>query len=168
MESKTFEIKLRDARPDELEDISKILVAAYQEYKKFMPAERWNEYRSDMVDVRSRVADSQLIVAEVTDQIIGTVTLYPRGSNHGWPEGWAGVRLLAVRPDYRGHGFGRALMEECIRRCRELGIKTIGLHTTELMKVARDMYERIGFKRVPEYDFHPAPGIVVFAYRFDL
>jgi len=167
MESKTFKMKLRDARPDELEDVSKVLVAAYQEYKKFVPADRWDWYRNDMMDVRGRMADSELIVAEGSKQIVGTVTLYPRGSSNGWPEDWAGVRLLAVHPDYRGRGIGRALMEKCVRRCRERNTTTIGLHTTELMKVARGMYERIGFKRVSKFDFHPAPDSVVFAYRLD-
>lgn len=59
-------------------------------------------------------------------------------------------------------------MDECIRRCRERGIKTIGLHTTDIMEVARAMYERMGFERVPEFDFHPASHIVVMAYRLDL
>ena len=145
MESHNIEIKLRDGRPDELEQVAKLLVAAYQEYKDFMPGERWDWYCNDMIDIRSRMADSELIVAEVRNKIAGTVTLYPKGSNNGWPASWAGIRLLAVHPDYRGRGIGRALIEECIRRCQEQATKTIGLHTTELMKVARAMYERIGF-----------------------
>lgn len=36
------------------------------------------------------------------------------------------------------------------------------------MHVAKGMYERMGFIRIPEYDFHPAPGVVVMAYRLDL
>jgi ribosomal protein S18 acetylase RimI-like enzyme len=56
-------------------------------------------------------------------------------------------------------------MQECVRRCRDRGIKTIALHTTEVMEVARGMYERMGFARIPEHDFHPAPGVVVMAYR---
>ena len=120
------------------------------------------------MDVRGRMAHSNLFIAEVDNRIVGTVTLYSHGSSQGWPEDWAGIRLLAVHPDYREHGIGRALMEECLRRCRRLGITTIGLHSTELMEVARRMYERMGFKRVPEFDFHPDPKRVVFAYRFDL
>jgi GNAT superfamily N-acetyltransferase len=168
MESHNIEIKLRDARPGELEHVAKLLVAAYQEYEEFMQADRWDWYRNDMINVRSRIPDSELIVAEVRNKIAGAVTLYPQGSNNGWPAGWAGIRLLAVDPDFRGRGIGRGLMEECIRRCRERGTKTIGLHTTEIMKVARAMYEQMGFKRTPEFDFHPAPDTVVFAYRFDL
>ena len=69
---------------------------------------------------------------------------------------------------YRELGIGRALMEECLRRCRDSATRTVGLHTTEQMAVARDMYERMGFVRVPAFDFHPAPGVVVMAYRLDL
>ncbi len=59
-------------------------------------------------------------------------------------------------------------MNECFRRCREKGITKVGLHTTEIMDVARRMYERMGFVRVIEFDFHPRPGVVVMAYRLDL
>jgi ribosomal protein S18 acetylase RimI-like enzyme len=91
-----------------------------------------------------------------------------RSFPEAWPLGWAVVRLLAVDPAYRGQGIGHALMEECIRRCRQSKITTIGLHTTEIMDVARQMYEKMGFVRFPESDFHPAPGITVMAYRLQL
>ncbi len=75
---------------------------------------------------------------------------------------------MAVRPDARGLGIGKALMDECLRRCRQLAVPTLGLHTTELMNVARQMYERMGFVRVPEYDFQQGSGMVIMAYRLDL
>jgi ribosomal protein S18 acetylase RimI-like enzyme len=161
-------ITLRNAQSGEFKLVSRLLVAAYQQYEKSMPPDSWIWYRNDMSDVQSRMADSELIIAEIDNHIAGAVTLYPQGADNGWPEGWAGIRLLAVHPDYRGQGIGRALMEECIRRCRERGTKTLGLHTTELMKVAREMYERMGFKRTTEFDFHPTPDNVVYAYRLDL
>jgi ribosomal protein S18 acetylase RimI-like enzyme len=59
-------------------------------------------------------------------------------------------------------------MQECIRRARLLGATCLNLHTTDMMQVAKGMYERMGFVRVPELDFHPDPNIVVKAYRLDL
>jgi GNAT superfamily N-acetyltransferase len=162
---------LREARSDELDDISLLIRDAYQQYENSLPPEAWKSYVEDMMDVRGRLSESQLIVAETDGQLAGAVTLYLEAEHsiqEGWPSGWAGIRLLAVRPAYRGRGIGRALMEECIRRCRNQGIVTIGLHTTEIMEVARRMYESMGFVRVPEFDFHPTPGVVVMAYRLDL
>ena len=123
------------------------------------------------MDVRTRINESELILAEFDGQLVGTVTFYLNAGNSSmqWlPKGWAGVRLLAVHPAYRRRGIGLALMEECVRRCRNKGISTIGLHTTEMMEVARRMYERMGFVRVSEYDFYPRPTVVVMAYRLDL
>ena len=162
---------LREARSDELDNVSLLIRAANQQYENFLPPEAWKFYLKDMMDVRSRLHKSQLIVAELDGQLAGTVTLHldaEHSSLEGWPNGWAGIRLLAVHPTYRGRGIGRALMEECIRRCRKQGIATIGLHTTEMMDVARRMYEKMGFVRVPELDVHPGPGVVVMAYRLDL
>lgn len=165
------ELHIRDALVEELDEVSKLLKVAYQQYKTSIPKPIWKAYLEDIMDVRSRLPVSQLIVAEVDKRLVGTVTLFLGESPDAeqvWPEGWAGIRLLAVHPAYRGKGVGRALMEECIRRCRRRGITTVGLHTTKLMEIARRMYERMGFKRVPKGDFHPRPSVVVMAYRLDL
>lgn len=168
---KNTNLKIRDARPEEMDEVSQLLKEAYRQYEKFMPPDRWAAYLENIMDVRSRLGAAELIVAEVNGRLAGAVTLYleaASSSEEGWPQGWAGIRLLAVHPAYRSQGIGRALMEECIRRSREKSISTIGLHTTELMDVARKMYERMGFRRAPEYDFHPAPEITVMAYRLEI
>ena len=149
-------LNVRDARAEELDEVSILLRDAYQQYEKYLPHEAWEYYLEDIMNVRNRLGVAELIVAELEGRLVGSVTLYMDGSRafpDGWPEGWAGIRLLAVHPAYRRHGIGRALMEECLRRCREQGVLTIGLHTTEIMETARRMYERMGFVRVPEFDF---------------
>lgn len=161
---------IRDARDEDLDRVSLLIRDAYAEYQSFFPAESWQSYLEDIMDVRSRLSDSELMVAELHGQVVGTVTLYLNGSlsREEWPSDWAGIRLLAVHPAFRGRGIGRALMEECVRRCRERKVKTIGLHTVEVMAVALKMYEDMGFLRVPEYDFHPRPSTTVMAYRLRL
>ena len=163
--------RVRDAKVEDLDYVALLIRDAYQEYQANFPPEVWEGYARDIMDVRSRLDISELIVAENAGGLVGAVTFYPNASpsdQGGWPPGWTGVRLLAVHPDARGMGVGRVLMDECLRRSRQIGARTLGLHTTELMAVARGMYERMGFVRVPEFDFHPAPGAVVMAYRLDL
>ncbi len=165
------DIKTRDARIDELDSVSKLLEESYREYSSLVPVEAWEPYRQDILDVRGRLRDSDLIVAELDGNLVGAVTLYLHGSpSLPWPEGWAGIRLLGVLPGVRKKGVGVALMNECVRRCRDAGLKTIGLHTTTAMAVARRLYERMGFVRVPQYDFAPEDGdeVIVMAYRLDI
>jgi len=169
-------VNVRDARSEELGQVALLMRDAYQEYRTSFPAEVWEGYLRDIMDVRSRIGISELIVAErgrpeEGARLVGAVTFYPDASQserERWPSGWAGLRLLSVPPEARGMGIGRVLMDECLRRSRRLGVPTLGLHTTEIMSVAREMYERMGFVRVPEFDLHPRPQVVIMAYRLDL
>lgn len=171
----TEAVDIREARSDEPDRVAELLVACYEQYAP-PPASRWRKawegYQVELADVKSRLDRSTLIVAEADGRLVGTVTFYPpRGEEQvgeGWPAGWASIRLLGVHPLARGRSIGRALTEECLRRARALGAPAIGLHTTAMMNVAREMYERMGFRRVPEHDIPVAPGIVAIGYRFDL
>ncbi len=78
------------------------------------------------------------------------------------------VRLLAVAPGIRGQGIGRALVEACIARARQSGASEIGLHTSDTMQSAKQLYERMGFVRVPADDFFPNGAELVMAYRLRL
>jgi GNAT superfamily N-acetyltransferase len=171
IEPKYNSVRIRDARSQELHEISGLIFEAYKEYAIFLSAAGWRHYARDITDVESRLPVSELIVAEVQGPLVGAVTLFRGHSLSGpdtWPASWAGIRLLAVHPDSRGHGIGRALMEECLHRCRESGVATVGLHTVGFMEIARRMYEQMGFVRISEYDYEPAAGITVLAYRMDL
>ncbi len=170
------DVVIRRARADELDEVAEITLAAYDEYmpdEASSPARRTSfaEYRTDLADVAGRVERGAVVlVAERDGRIVGTVSYFPPGSDNsgeGWPASHAGIRLLGVIPKERGKGIGRMLTEECIRRAKEAGAPAIGLHTTELMWIARDMYERMGFIRVPEYDFS-VPELLIAAYRLPL
>jgi len=167
-DAKRETFKIRDARAEELDAVAAVMAAAYEQYEPAFPSEGWRAYANDIANVRSRLKEAELIVAVRGGQVAGAVTFYPDGSVQGWPRAWASIRLLAVHPDSRGLGVGRALTQECIRRCRERRIATVGLHTTEAMSVARRMYERMGFKRAPEFDFQPSREVAVMAYRQEL
>ncbi|MGH2721533.1 MAG: GNAT family N-acetyltransferase [Actinomycetota bacterium] len=172
--SGTRSFLLRDAREEELDAASALMRAAYAPLFEDVPPEHRevvDGYLEDIGDVWSRLRDAELIVAEEDGRLVGAVTFFPDGpsaENGGWPQGWAGIRLLAVLPEARRRGIGWALTEECLRRARATGAAAMGLHTTEFMAVAKAMYERMGFERVPEYDFHPDSGTHVLAYTLPL
>ncbi len=170
--SSAADLRIRNALPEELDRAAAVMAESYAEYAESFPAEAFAAYRESILDVRSRLPDSELIVAEIEGDIAGAVTFYSDGTKtggaNGWPQGWAGLRLLAVHPERRSLGIGRALTEECMDRCRALGIPTLGLHSTGPMAVAREMYLRMGFRRVPEFDHNPGSERVVMAFRIDV
>jgi len=166
------ELLIRDARPGDRDRIREVTLAAYQEYAAQMP-ELWEGYRQNIVATLARVESAEQIVAERDDTIVATVLLYPprrvrppggESMEMPWPE----VRLLAVAPAARGQGIGAALMQECVRRARGAGTGALSLHTTDLMQTAVRMYERMGFVRDSELEFHRASGLTAKGFRLAL
>jgi predicted N-acetyltransferase YhbS len=165
------ELHIRDARAHDHEAIREVTLSAYQEYAVFMQV-HWENYPRDILATLANVEPAEQIVAEQDDSIVGTVLLYPAGTVLTAPNGasvtltWPEIRLLAVAPARRGHGIGAALVRECMQRARQSGAAAVTLHTSDMMQVAMSMYERMGFVRALELDFHPAPGITIKGYRY--
>ncbi len=162
-------VHIREARPEEFGTILDVTRAAYEQYAADMPAERWDGYMQNMADTIMQNGSVARIVAERDERIVGSVLLFPPGGPGGDEPM---VRLLAVAPEARQQGIARTLMDECLRRARQSGAATLVLHTTQMMAVAQQMYERMGFVRAPELDFHPDeadhPDVVVMGYRIRL
>jgi ribosomal protein S18 acetylase RimI-like enzyme len=89
------------------------------------------------------------------EALLGMVMLVPhtsparRFANDGESE----LHLLAVVPEARGHGVGRALVDAVMLAARELGSLRMLLWTQPTMQSAHRLYERAGFQRAPERDF---------------
>ncbi len=60
-------------------------------------------------------------------------------------DGEAYVFDIRVRPDRRGRGHGRAIMEAGEAECRSRGVTAIALNVFGGNTVARALYERLGF-----------------------
>ena len=157
---------IRLAREDELEAIASLIVDAYAEYAAHMSPDAWSTFANEIANVRGRINDAELFVAESDGRIVGAVTMFS-----GWrgaQEGTAGVRLLSVPPENRGSGVGRTLMEACIEQARQAGKSRIVLTTTQEMAIARDLTESLGFLRDPGLDHEPAPGVRYRGYALTL
>lgn len=76
-------------------------------------------------------------------EVVGNVSLRRSSSPGGWMVG-----NVAVRPDWRGQGIGRALTEAAVSTARERGASWVGLEVREDNDVARGLYERMGFTPV--------------------
>jgi GNAT superfamily N-acetyltransferase len=170
-------ISIRLGGSADFERARAVLRAAYTEYEVSFPAENWVPYLADILDLEGRAGESELLVAERDGAVVGCVSYFPPGGkasyptdavSEAWPSEWAAFRLLAVDPAARGSGVGRDLTVACIDRARAQKAAALGLHTTAPMSIARAMYERMGFERVPRYDFRPGPTVLVEAYRLRL
>ena len=160
------DVLIRDAAENEFGTIEDLVQAAYLEFRPLFPEDVWQAW---MDNIRKVIHSESglLLVVENQGKIAGVVKFFPQASRSGmghWPAGVAAIRILAVLPAARGQGYGTLLTEECLHRARELQISSIYLFTGEFMLVARHIYEKLGFQRVPEFDRQPGP----IAYCLDL
>jgi predicted N-acetyltransferase YhbS len=145
-------MEIRVARPDDYAAIGELTVDAYSAIN---PHAMRGDYDEELRDVSRRAKDCVVFVAVDDGEVIGSVTYVP---GPGTPMSEfddadaAGIRMLAVAVRRQGAGAGRALTDACIARARGDGRRKIVLHSTELMKVARAMYERLGFRRAVDRD----------------
>ncbi|PVU83689.1 N-acetyltransferase [Cellulomonas sp. WB94] len=121
-----------------------------------------DEYRAELLDARRRADEATLLVAVLTPEpghdavVVGTVTLAPVGTSYAEiaEPGEVEIRMLAVAPEARRRGVAEALVRACLREAVVLGAQRVVLSTLEAMVTAHRLYERLGFVRVPERDWH--------------
>ncbi|MBM7691717.1 GNAT superfamily N-acetyltransferase [Peribacillus deserti] len=164
---------IRDAAENELPYIREQRIAAYQEHAANIPAEHWNALKQAISSEADVQTGAERIVVELAGEIVGSVVLFPAKSDayEGYVDelDYPEIRMLAVSPEARGKGVASSLVSECIKRAKAQGHHSIGLHTGEFMTNAMNLYENLGFERLPQFDFEPAnDGIIVKAYRLHL
>src|SRR5258708_13614374 len=95
----------------------------------------------------------RLLLAECNGQLAACVAL------HKLEVDICEMKRLYLRPQFRGHGLGRALAERIITEARKIGYHSMRLDTVEpVMKDAVAMYLKLGFKEIAPYRPNPIAG----------
>lgn len=160
--------EIRDATAADDEQIRALTRRAYAEFATVMAPDAWAGFRQAMESALTFASGATRLVADDAETLIGSVLLYPPDANPYGGDGGGDapeLRLLAVSPDARGRGVGRALVDACINRAKAFGASELGLHSSRSFAVAIGMYVRMGFVRAPERDFQPPGAELVEGYR---
>lgn len=165
-----FSVRL--ARADERPAARALTLEAYEPYATLMAPSAWAGLHQALQSALAATTPHEHLVAEQGGQLVGSVLLFPAsggdtagaGGRMIWPE----LRLLAVMPAARGRGVGAALVGACVERARAAAAEALGLYTSASMGSAIALYERLGFTRVPAYDFQPPGAELIRAYKLAL
>ncbi|MFE6869143.1 GNAT family N-acetyltransferase [Kitasatospora sp. NPDC057692] len=160
-----MDIAIRPARAEEYEEAGRITVEAFVGDGFTSPD---SVYVDRLRDAATRAAEAELLVAvDAADgTVLGCVTFAVGGTE------WADIatpeegeiRMLATAAAARGRGAGEALVRAALARSRELGLAGMAFSTQPAMTTAHRIYERVGFRRAPERDWSPVPGIDLMVY----
>ena len=111
------------------------------------------QYDAEEVDIVSYVTDPEKAVffAWLGDDVIGQIRL-----RKYW-NGYAYIDDIAVEPEYRGEGIGRALIQRAIEWAKEKGFPGLMLETQDNNVPACRLYARCGFQ-LRGFDTHLYKG----------
>jgi putative acetyltransferase len=147
------------------------------------------EVSAQIVEERPDIPDALALIAELEDVLD---PLYPSESRHGYDvdkllreqvaffvvreDGVAaccgGVQLFGteygelkrmyVRPEFRGRGLGKLMLEHLADHARRNGARLLRLETGIHQKEAIGLYESFGFKRVPPFGEYKEVPLSIF------
>jgi GNAT superfamily N-acetyltransferase len=61
------------------------------------------------------------------------------------------VKRMYLRQDFRGRGFGKALLKKLLNNGKEFGCSRVLLDTGQFMTAAQKVYRSAGFKEIEKY-----------------
>jgi len=96
----------------------------------------------------------------------------------GAPAGCAGIKLFGsdygevkrmyVRPEFRGVGLAKLLLDNLADYARKYGAETLRLETGVFQHAAISLYEHVGFKRIPPFgEYREDPVSLCYEKRID-
>lgn len=169
-------LKIRNAKLEEFEDIGKLMVQVYAQLEGFPNESEQPEYYKTLLNVGDFTnKDNTEILVAISEEhkVVGAVVYFSDLKNYGSGgtitkiKNASGFRLLSVDPRERGKGIGKLLSIECINKAKNRNQNQLFIHSTESMKIAWGMYERLGFSRYTEIDFIQG-RLPVFGFRLNI
>ncbi|MDH5765732.1 MAG: N-acetyltransferase [Gammaproteobacteria bacterium] len=139
-------------------DINSITEVTVEAFKTLEVSNQTEHYIIDAL--RAAGALTLSLVAEVDDKVVGHIAFSPVTPSDG-ARNWYGLGPVSVLPGYQRKGIGKALIEEGLRRLKDMGASGCCLVGHP------DYYIKFGFENVPGFIFEGIPPEVFFAFSFD-
>jgi GNAT superfamily N-acetyltransferase len=116
----------------------------------------FQNFGTELTNLPGQYAPPQgrLALALVENEPAGCVALRPIDDTR------SEAKRLYVRPQFRGRGIGKALMEWVISEARSAGYSELVGDTMPVMEQALAMYDRMGFERTGPYVQEATAGAI--------
>ncbi|MGH3481666.1 MAG: GNAT family N-acetyltransferase [Nocardioidaceae bacterium] len=92
----------------------------------------------------------RLLVGRANSEVVGVGALKPVDSTV------AEIKRMYVRPEARGQGIGRAILETLLTDASIIGYHVARLETAKFMREAHALYRSRGFQNTPRFDHNEA------------
>lgn len=137
-------IIIRTIRQDDNKAIAKIIRDTLAEFGANHPGTVYYDETTDhLYEVFSSTPASIYFIAEKDGEMIGGAGIYP---TDGLPAATCELVKMYLKPEARGIGLGRKLIEKCLITAKEYGYKQVYLESMPELQKALSVYEKFGFE----------------------
>ena len=156
MRNEEREVRVRPARPEDLEQAGENAARAFSLLRELLTSENRTALEATIRHTTVRETLGCLLIAEQNGELVGSVRY--TGPGHGghtiYPNDFAYIRAVAVSPDHLRCGIGRKLTEACIEAAEKDKAEAVGLHVATANHAAVALYRQLGFRfyrDIPDY-----------------
>ena len=134
---------VRLATIGEASAIASALRGAFAEYKALYTPGAFAITTPTTEQIQNRWSEGPVWIALQGRRAVGTVAAVPKGQA-------LYIRSMGIRPEARGQGLGRLLLEQVESFAKRQGFKQMFLSTTPFLHRAIRLYEQLGFVRTSD------------------
>ncbi|RZN36905.1 MAG: N-acetyltransferase [Methanophagales archaeon ANME-1-THS] len=150
-----LEINVRKETVADIEAINEVTIEAFKNH----PISNHTE-QIIIKALRNAGALSLSIVAEINGCVVGHIAFSPITISDGTKD-WYGIGPFSVLPKYQRQGIGKALINQCLSRLKEMGGQGCALVGDP------DYYKKYGFKNYPQLVHEGVPQEVFLVLPFN-
>ena len=144
----TPELIIRPIAPGDNAALARAVRDTLAEFGAAKPGTAYYDEATDhLYELFSQTPRSAYFVAEVAGEVLGGAGIFP---TENLPTDTVELVKLYLLPAARGRGVGKALIQQCLEAARAAGYARVYLETTAELTQAIPLYERLGFRYLPE------------------
>lgn len=137
------DILIRPIQPSDNAEIASVIRRSLEEFGANRPGTVYFDESTDhLFELFQPKPGSAYFVAEKNSQILGGAGYYP---TQGLPNETCELVKMYLKPEARGLGLGRKLIQFCLTNARNAGYTSIYLETMPELNKAISVYEKFGF-----------------------
>jgi len=143
-----MEYKIRKIKREDVPGLNHVVTVAWNEaYKGIVPDDVLEELKSNEKERTekglSKFSDDETtFVLEIDNEVVG-FSHYAEANQDRFP-GCGEIRALYIISKYKGHGFGRKLVEESIKELKKMGFNKMIICCLRDNIPANEFYEHVG------------------------
>ena len=114
------------------------------EYSKIKGAEScFVSLDKELADLEGYYQDGALLLGYEGEKPVATIAIKRIEDNK------AEAKRLFIKPEYRGMGYARPMLNAMLDKCRELGVEEVRFTTKpEVMSIGYALYKKMGFEEL--------------------